>query len=259
MISLFRKFRKTVLAENRITRYFFYAIGEIILVVLGILIALSINTWNDTRKQRLLEGEYYCRLLEDAIQDKEQIAELTAQANIRLKAANQALRFLQGTQPAKADVGSQIKQSISAIYIEFKPSDAAFEDLKSGANLNIITDKNIIRALNTYYNKLEGLVSIIQVNGQKAVDVYYSRQNNFENGWIEANMASDSFKNGIDQDVYANIPVDNSGIISEGNRTQLYIDALYYVAANTRQIELYALMKKENDALTATLKTKCSG
>ncbi|GMQ25451.1 hypothetical protein Aoki45_21330 [Algoriphagus sp. oki45] len=53
MISLFRKIRQQLLRENRITRYLLYALGEIFLVVIGILIALGVNSLNEQRK---LEG-----------------------------------------------------------------------------------------------------------------------------------------------------------------------------------------------------------
>jgi len=47
MIKFFRKIRQQLLAENKFTKYLIYAIGEIVLVVIGILIALSINNWNE--------------------------------------------------------------------------------------------------------------------------------------------------------------------------------------------------------------------
>ena len=46
MIKFFRKIRQNLLMENKTGKYFKYAIGEIVLVVIGILIALQINTWN---------------------------------------------------------------------------------------------------------------------------------------------------------------------------------------------------------------------
>ncbi len=49
MIKLFRHIRKSLLSENKMSKYFKYAIGEIILVVIGILIALQINNWNEQR------------------------------------------------------------------------------------------------------------------------------------------------------------------------------------------------------------------
>lgn len=53
MIKLFRNIRHRLLLENRFSRYLIYAIGEIILVVIGILIALQVNNWNENRKSEL--------------------------------------------------------------------------------------------------------------------------------------------------------------------------------------------------------------
>jgi hypothetical protein len=55
MIKFFRKIRQRLLAEGNLKRYLIYAIGEILLVVIGILIALQINTWNEWRKDRIKE------------------------------------------------------------------------------------------------------------------------------------------------------------------------------------------------------------
>jgi hypothetical protein len=56
MIHFFRKIRQGLLTDNRFSKYLLYAIGEIILVVIGILIALSVNTWNEKKKDRQLEA-----------------------------------------------------------------------------------------------------------------------------------------------------------------------------------------------------------
>ena len=55
MIKFFRKIRQNLLMENKTGKYFKYAIGEIVLVVIGILIALSINNWNERNKQIKVE------------------------------------------------------------------------------------------------------------------------------------------------------------------------------------------------------------
>ncbi|WP_445385815.1 DUF6090 family protein [Robiginitalea sp. IMCC44478] len=57
MIRFFRRIRQQFLSENKFSKYLFYAIGEIVLVVLGILIALQINDWNEKRKSKLVETE----------------------------------------------------------------------------------------------------------------------------------------------------------------------------------------------------------
>ena len=52
MIRFFRTIRQRLLAQNRFTKYLVYATGEIVLVVIGILIALQINNWNEERKRK---------------------------------------------------------------------------------------------------------------------------------------------------------------------------------------------------------------
>ena len=53
MIKLFKNIRKNLLKEGKTTNYLKYAIGEIVLVVIGILIALQVNNWNEGRKQNI--------------------------------------------------------------------------------------------------------------------------------------------------------------------------------------------------------------
>ena len=73
MIKFFRQIRKHLLMDQHTTqskashtmRYFKYAAGEIVLVVIGILIALQINNWNEKRKQNNLLQTYYKQLLSD--------------------------------------------------------------------------------------------------------------------------------------------------------------------------------------------------
>ena len=58
MIKLFRKIRQKTLTENKFGKYLTYAIGEIILVVIGILIALSINNWNEEENHFQANNHY---------------------------------------------------------------------------------------------------------------------------------------------------------------------------------------------------------
>ena len=65
MFRIFRIIRKTLVEKNHVKKYTIYAIGEIFLVVLGILIALQINNWNENQKQRREEGIILSSLLDD--------------------------------------------------------------------------------------------------------------------------------------------------------------------------------------------------
>ena len=65
MIKFFRQIRQNLLMENKTSKYFKYALGEIILVVIGILIALQINNWNEVTNQIKEEEETLVSLEEE--------------------------------------------------------------------------------------------------------------------------------------------------------------------------------------------------
>lgn len=70
MINFFRTIRQNLLAGNKFSKYLVYAIGEIILVVIGILIALQINNWNEERKEKQLETQLIDLLISDLEEKK---------------------------------------------------------------------------------------------------------------------------------------------------------------------------------------------
>ncbi len=76
MIKFFRHIRKSLLNEGKTTKYFKYAIGEIVLVVIGILIALQINNWNENKKVKEKERQVLTEIISDlefTIQDLDRV------------------------------------------------------------------------------------------------------------------------------------------------------------------------------------------
>ena len=69
MIIFFRKIWQNVLSDGKTGKYLKYAFGEIILVVIGILIALQINNWNEDRKSEAKKQDFYVQLLDDLSSD----------------------------------------------------------------------------------------------------------------------------------------------------------------------------------------------
>jgi tetratricopeptide (TPR) repeat protein len=73
MIKFFRKIRQNLLSEGKTGKYFKYALGEIVLVVIGIVIALQINNWNENRKSDTIVKNYYNQILKDLAKDNDRI------------------------------------------------------------------------------------------------------------------------------------------------------------------------------------------
>jgi len=88
MIKFFRKIRQNLLMENKTSKYFKYAIGEIILVMIGILLALQVNNWNENRKKETLKNEYKIALINDFTKDTIQINTRLLRNNLRIERIN---------------------------------------------------------------------------------------------------------------------------------------------------------------------------
>lgn len=69
MVQFFRNIRRRLIESGRVRRYLAYASGEILLVVIGILIAMQINNWNEDRKLSLALDSSLWEVREDLIQD----------------------------------------------------------------------------------------------------------------------------------------------------------------------------------------------
>jgi hypothetical protein len=89
MIKFFRKIRQNLLMENKTGTYFKYAIGEIVLVVIGILIALSINNWNETNKNEREQIVFLNNLKNDLKNDLIQLDQILKLQKEKLSTVNE--------------------------------------------------------------------------------------------------------------------------------------------------------------------------
>ena len=76
MASLFGNIRKRLLSRNKIGNYLKYTLGEVVLVVIGILIAVSINNWNEERKQKKVLNSIFTVLVEDIKNDTAEVQQI---------------------------------------------------------------------------------------------------------------------------------------------------------------------------------------
>ena len=178
MIKFFRKIRQRLLTENepalavgRFSKYVIYAIGEILLVVLGILIALSINTWNEDRKDNNLAKIYLLGISEDLDKDilgidniiKEQSNDINIINSIEpsfnvnpLSQPNGSKLFI-----AKPDTSSIMFKRIFYSNLSFRPARATYNSMISDGKTNLIKNKIILDRIQSIYDVSQQRISSI--------------------------------------------------------------------------------------------------
>jgi len=157
MIKFFRHIRKSLLMENKTSKYFKYAIGEIILVVIGILIALQINNWNEIRKQRNQELHYLKNLKTDLNLNIAELDNYISVRNSRIESANIVLDHFEG-KPLHDLSDFAFHTTNIYIWQKFSQHDNTFQELTNSGNLALISNdsiKNGLLNLEALYKKLK--------------------------------------------------------------------------------------------------------
>lgn len=157
MIKFFRRIRQNLLSDNKFSKYLVYAIGEIILVVIGILIALQINNWNSQRQLKNQELGFLKELKAGIVADKQLLS-----ATLKdYKTDHKALKILdsllkRADHPYSPGLDSLFGKVYGIRYIRL--NSAFYEDLKT-SGLQIIQDEKI---RSTIVNLFENNYEIIE-------------------------------------------------------------------------------------------------
>lgn len=140
MINFFRKIRQKLLSENKFSKYLIYAIGEIILVVIGILIALSINNWNEERKDGISEREALDELKQDLMKSLEDIEQNIRYDKDRLESAWKIKNHIETSSEFADSLGYDLVQMTRDEYLI--PVSKTYMAIKS-AGFKIIKNDSI--------------------------------------------------------------------------------------------------------------------
>ena len=136
MIKFFRNIRQRLLSEGKTGRYFTYAIGEIVLVVIGILIALQINNWNEQRKENATEQAMLKRLEKEFISNRKQLLDKIEFRNTLIESSRRLLEYFDEPENVKRD-------SIFVYLSTIQPPtfDPIQNDLVGSGNIEILKDE----------------------------------------------------------------------------------------------------------------------
>ena len=172
MAMFFRKLRKKLLSEERTSKYLKYAIGEIVLVVIGILIALQINNWNQYRKEKDYEIAILAEIRENLIESNREVR-LAIRDDKRWRSCS--LKILHYLDTRKA-YDTSLDQCLGSYYwsstVQF--STSAYEELKS-KGLELISNVKLRRQLTNMYDaKFDVVESEVEIwDNQLLVSTIY--------------------------------------------------------------------------------------
>ena len=139
MLNFFRRIRRNLANQNKFVQYSRYAIGEIVLVVIGILIALQINNWNEQRKEIVQEQKILLQLKLDFNKNLEQLDEKISMRSDIIEASIKLLGFIDNPEFVELD-------SIF-FHLSFLITDPTFDPVKNNliesGNLHLIRNDSL--------------------------------------------------------------------------------------------------------------------
>ena len=155
MISIFRKIRKNLAAENRPMKYLRYAIGEIVLVVVGILIAVQINNWNEEKSEKQVLNDILQSIANGVQTDLREINLLTAaRSNIVVKMDSLFNKYGDSSKTTlNIEEASYINFAFTNVLntVHLNTNVSAFESLKNSIYFGKIQGTDLALLLETYY------------------------------------------------------------------------------------------------------------
>jgi len=144
MIKFFRKIRQKLLSEGKTRKYFKYAVGEIVLVVIGILIALQINNWNENRKISNSEKNYLNVLRVEFEKNQNKLKSAISINQTNLKNAKELSSFI-GKDTAKVDV-KKLRSLILGVVnaeVQYRPNNGVISEIINSGKLEIFKDDSL--------------------------------------------------------------------------------------------------------------------
>ncbi|WP_370476488.1 DUF6090 family protein [Tamlana flava] len=182
MIKFFIKIRQKLLSENKFSKYLIYAIGEIILVVIGILIALQINNWNENRKDLLRAHHVLNNLSKEIRQDSIYFSNVyNAEKDIFLYGA-EVLFNLHSNNLNSEEIDSIVRISfrLACFTPAIKSLNNAFNELMTSNLLSQIRSEDLKHNLNEYYGQIDFLKSYSVQSHQLSNDLIYELSQYYE-------------------------------------------------------------------------------
>ena len=166
MLRFFRQIRQRLLTENRLSKYLLYAVGEIMLVVIGILIALQVNTYQENKMARSKECEYLSSLLADLTTEKNFLETYGEFDREVISNAEALLQAYYDRGEITVDDAFSRQLSVLNNRSTFRKHNTTYMELLATGELNLLTDQKLKQRIMLYFQTVEQYETIIRQNNE---------------------------------------------------------------------------------------------
>jgi hypothetical protein len=141
--------------QNKTRKYLKYAVGEIVLVVIGILIALQINNWNENSKQRRIEQGYLVSLKEEFNYNLIELDKMIERNEFNGDNAVKLSNIMGPDRPSITEKEfAELAMNMTNLEVQYRPNKAVLDEVISSGKLNIFSNDKLKFALSSYNGKL---------------------------------------------------------------------------------------------------------
>ncbi|MFT5215450.1 MAG: hypothetical protein ACI83H_000559 [Glaciecola sp.] len=155
MIKFFSKIRYSLIEQNKSGKYFKYTIGEIILVVIGVLIALSINNWNENRKNSIKEIQFLEGFKNDLMANKTELNRVVKKAKITSNLSDSILK-LKRRELDSLGIKSFVRFMMDATgFTVYQTQEGTIQGIMGSGNLDVISNDSIRLAIGSWQANLK--------------------------------------------------------------------------------------------------------
>lgn len=188
MLKFFRNIRQQLIKENKLKNYTIYAIGEILLVVIGILIALQINTWNQKRISKKTESSILNRLVQDLEKDIERFNYLDSSYQEKKK-RNITFRNLI-SEPNPSDETFFAIANFWGAHAEYvNPQTTTYEEMVNSGKIYDISNNPLVNQISDYYKTVSRIEDVTNKEGNQYHVVWNG--SDLINFWYMKNLTND--------------------------------------------------------------------
>jgi hypothetical protein len=182
VLKFFRKIRQTSIANGRVKNYLLYAIGEITLVVIGILIAVSINNWNERNKNEKREGAFLINLQQDLKSDSVRLLKIKTLLNNAVIYKRVFEKEVKGIPQDRDSLNAHFIMQYN-LLIDFIPNTTTVDQLTNSNGFGLVSNAILRRQIVILYNNYDDSIlkmKIGQEKGQLVIRHVSQRVNNID-------------------------------------------------------------------------------